>query len=157
MRNEKAPLAELMPLIRETLAAGNRVRFSPRGESMLPMLVPGRDSVELVSPPDTLQKYQLPLYQRDDGQYVLHRIVRVGETYTCAGDNQFSYEAGVRRDQIIAVVDGFTRNGKNWRQTDTAYRLYCGFWHHTRLFRRYWRGGLRRLRALMGKGKRSGT
>ena len=94
----------LMPLFKERLAAGQIVRFSPRGVSMLPMLRQGIDSVELSPVPEKLKKYDLPLYQRRNGQYVLHRIVKVSEGYTCIGDNQFEPErryvyAGKRFDE----------------------------------------------------------
>jgi hypothetical protein len=63
----------VLPLLQDELAAGRSVRFSPRGVSMLPMLVQGRDSVLLSPVPDKLKKYDLPLYRRKDGQYGLLR------------------------------------------------------------------------------------
>lgn len=132
-----ATLEELMPLMQERLNAGQRIRFAPRGTSMLPMLRPGRDQVELSPAPERLAKYDLPLYRRDDGTYILHRIAAVGETYSCAGDNQFQTEHGVRRDQIIAVVTSFNRGGREYSVDDAGYQLYCRFWHHTRGVRRF--------------------
>ena len=49
-------LEDLMPLIRERLAVGQSVKFSPRGNSMLPMLRQGVDSVVLSPLPERLQK-----------------------------------------------------------------------------------------------------
>ena len=60
-------LDDLMPLIRERLDAGQRVKFSPRGVSMLPMLRQGIDTVTLSPLPEKLKKYDLPLYRRTDG------------------------------------------------------------------------------------------
>ena len=77
MHNTTIWLDELMPLISERLSAGGSVRFSPHGTSMLPMLKDGRDQVVLSPLPDKLKKYDLPLYRRENGQYVLHRIVKV--------------------------------------------------------------------------------
>ena len=135
-------LDNLMPLFRERLAAGQTVRFSPRGVSMLPMLRQGVDSVVLSPLPDRLRKYDLPLYQRDNGQYVLHRVVKVGETYTCIGDNQFDYEPGLRHDQMIALVTAFYRGDRLWRCDSPIYRLYCILWHHSRPVRHFWRRGI---------------
>ena len=126
-----------MPLILEGLALGNSVRFSPRGTSMLPMLRQGKDSVILSPLPDKLKKYDLPLYRRDDGHYVLHRIVGVGETYTCMGDNQFLPEAGLRQEQMIAVVTAFCRGNRQIPVTSRGYRLYCRVWHHSRRLRHW--------------------
>lgn len=130
-------LKQLMPLIREQLSAGKTVRFSPRGVSMLPMLRQGRDKVVLSPVTGRLKKYDLPLYQRDNGQYVLHRIVGVGETYTCIGDNQYEQEYGIRRDQIIAVATAFTREDRQIPVTDFAYQVYCRVWHWIRPVRRF--------------------
>lgn len=141
-------LDALMPLIRERLASGQSVSFSPRGISMLPMLRQGKDSVVLSPLPDKLNKYDLPLYQRDDGHYVLHRIVKAGETYTCIGDNQFVYERGLEHRQMIAVVTAFTRDGKRIVVSDPGYRLYCRIWHISRPVRRLWRGGIGLLKRI---------
>ena len=139
-----------MPLIRERLVEGQSVSFSPRGTSMLPMLRQGVDSVTLSPLPKQLKKYDLPLYQRDNGQYVLHRIVGVGETYTCIGDNQFELEPGLRPDQMIALVTAFTRDGKRIEVTALGYRLYCRVWCAIRPVRHLWK----RIRAVLGRVKR---
>lgn len=127
-QKSEIPLAELMPLIRERIAQGQSVRFYPRGISMLPMLRPGIDSVELSAPPAKLKKYDLPLYQRKDGSFVLHRVVKVGKTYCCAGDNQLWYEKGLEHDQVIALVTAFYRGDQRCSVRKPAYRLYCHLW-----------------------------
>ena len=128
MSEHNVRLEELMPLIRERLGQGQNVRFSPRGVSMLPMLRQGLDTVVLSPLPERLGKYDLPLYQRDDGHFVLHRIVKTGDGYTCIGDNQFELEPNVRADQMIAVVTAFTRDGKEIPVTNWCYRCYWSCW-----------------------------
>ena len=135
-----------MPLIRECLTAGQTVRILPRGVSMLPMLRQEIDSVVLSAIPEKLQKYDLPLYQRDDGKYILHRIVEAGETYTCIGDNQFVEETGIRHDQMIALVTGFYRGETCHSVEEPGYRFYCRFWHYSRPVRHFWRRGIGWLR-----------
>ena len=135
-----------MPLMREQLAAGKTVQFAPKGTSMLPMLRQGIDRVVLSPVPERLKKYDLPLYQRENGQFVLHRIVKAEETYTCVGDNQFELEPGLRQEQMIGVVTAFYRGEKECRVTDLSYRIYCRFWHVSRPVRRFWRRGLGWLR-----------
>ena len=136
-------LDALMPLFRQKLAEGGRVRFGPKGVSMLPMIRQGIDTVELGPLPEKLKKYDLPLYQRRDGHYVLHRIVKVGNTYTCIGDNQFQLEKGLTHDQMIGVVTALYRGEKRWEVGCWQYKLYCRVWHYTRFPRYAWR----RLRA----------
>jgi len=146
-------LKEWMPIIEESLRAGKPVRFSPRGISMLPMIRQGEDCVVLSAAPERLRKYDIPLYQRDDGKYILHRIVKIQkneageETYSCVGDNQFELEYGVRRDQILAVVTAFSHCGREYSVLEWKYRIYCWFWHYSRPGRRFFRrakGWLRR-------------
>ena len=63
---------EIMPMIRERLAAGQRVRgVTFQGVSMLPMLRQGKDSVELAELPEKLRKYDLPVYIGSGGKYSL--------------------------------------------------------------------------------------
>lgn len=146
-----AHMEELMPLIRERLAAGQSVRFSPKGVSMLPMLRQGRDTVTLSPITGGLKKYDLVLYQRKSGKYVLHRIVGVGNNYTCSGDNQVVLEKGLQPEQMIALVTAFSRDEREHSVDELGYRIYCRFWHHTRLIRRIWRGLCRRVARIFRK------
>lgn len=139
-------MEQLLPIIEEQLRNGQSVRFTTNGTSMMPMLRDGRDQVLLSPLPERLKKYDLPLYRRESGQFVLHRIVAVGETYTCVGDNQFDLELGLCHEQMIGVVTEFTRKGKTYTVNDLSYRLYCRFWHYSRFPRRVFRAIKRRLR-----------
>lgn len=175
-REQNIKLDDLMPLIREQLAQGKTVCFAPRGTSMLPMLRQGIDQVILAAPPQKLKKYDLPLYQRENGQYVLHRIVRTddgtgtnaattvrpnadgsrcaslaGHTYTCMGDSQFWPEPGIGQGQVIAVVTAFYRGAKRIEVTATAYQIYCRLWHYSRWPRRILRSACYRLRSIGSK------
>lgn len=134
-------LEELMPHIRQTLAQGKSVAIGPKGTSMLPLIRQGIDFVELSPLPERLKKYDLPLYQRDDGQYVLHRIVKAADTYTCIGDNQFQLEQGVRQDQLIALTTAIYRGERRVPVTAFSYRLYSRLWHWSRPVRYLYRRG----------------
>lgn len=139
-------LETLMPVIQDSLSNGRSVWFYPKGVSMLPMIRQGIDRVQLSPLPEKLSKYDLPLYKRDNGQYVLHRIVGVGETYTCIGDNQIDLEPGVRHDQMIALVTMFTRDNKEISVNNLSYKIYCRYCHYFRPIRHLWRRGIGWLR-----------
>ena len=139
-----------MPLIRERIAAEQLVRIYPYGKSMLPMLCEGRDSVVL-SKAQRIKKYDIILYQRENGQYILHRVVKVGKTYTCIGDNQFVLERGIANEQIVAVCITFTRKGKEYSTDSLMWRAYAVFWHYSRFPRRVFRAVKRRVVRLFGK------
>ena len=141
-----------MPVILEKLSQGDRVRLYPRGTSMLPLIRQGVDSVELSPLEGRLKKYDLPFYQRDDGQYILHRILKAGDTYTCIGDNQTVYEEGVRQDQLLAVVTGFYRKDKYHSVKEPGYQCYLRVWQWTRWIRKLWRTVIWKLKKRTVKG-----
>ena len=121
-----------MPLIAERLAAGKKVRYLPfRGVSMLPMLRQGKDSVELSPLPERLKKYDLPVYRREDGQFVMHRVVDVKDDhYVCLGDNTLAFEH-IYPEQMIGVVSAFKRGDKRIEVAAPGYQLYCRVWRLT--------------------------
>lgn len=127
---KQVQLADLDPLIRETLAVGGAFRMTITGTSNLPTLTGGRDQVTLVQVNGRLRKYDLPLYIRDNGQYILHRIVseQKNGTYTCCGDHQWKRERGIRPDQIIGYVSEICRNGKQFSVQNRAYRIWVRVW-----------------------------
>lgn len=150
--NKEVALDEIISLIIEKLDAGGNVVFTPNGNSMYPMLRDGEDVVVLTKPKGRLHLYDLPLYRRDDGKYVLHRVIDFGNdgSYVMCGDNQFARERGIRDDQIIAVVTAFYRKGKAFTTDSLLYRAYVSFWYHTRIFRRTYRFGSTRAKRLFG-------
>lgn len=120
---------ELMPLIRERLAAGQTVRYLPfHGVSMLPLLRQGKDAVELAPLPPRLKKYDLPVYRYPSGKYVMHRVVAVkDEGYICLGDNTYEYEF-VRPELMIGLVRTIKRGDKLISVDAGSYRLYSRIW-----------------------------
>ncbi len=138
MRKAHVLLDDMMPMILEQLQNGDRVIFTPRGISMLPTIRGGVDQVVLVSVPPRLRKFDMPLYRRDDGHYVLHRIVSIdrktGE-YTMMGDNQSYPECHVRRDQMLAVVTAVIKNGQETSVGHPLVRLRFRLRHTIRSVR----------------------
>ena len=147
MKNDKVcevSMSEMFALIEEQISAGGSVELTVTGNSMYPMLK-HKKSVVRLSGAWELKIGDIPLYRRDNGVYVLHRIVRTADTYTCCGDNQWRLEHGIRRDQIIAVVTDYKRS-KRWRScTSRGYLLYVRFWTWIRPLRRLIFGGWKRL------------
>lgn len=137
---------ELVSFMKERLLSGQSIRFSPKGTSMLPMLRQDIDSVVISPLPFKLKKYDLPLFQRTNGHYILHRIVEAGDTYTCMGDNQFVMERGVQHEQMIAVVTAFYRGEREHKTDELSYQMYCRLWYHSRHIRHFWRRGIGWLR-----------
>ena len=145
--NKETTLSAVMEIMLEKLDAGGTVTFTPNGTSMLPMLRDGKDVVKLAKPQGRLNLFDVPLYKRDSGQYVLHRVIDFSNdgSYVLCGDNQFVKESGITDDQIIAVLVEFSRKGKHYTVKSFSYRVYVKYWYHSRPFRLAIRALKRRL------------
>ena len=111
----------------DILAHDGRLVYKTRGVSMEPMLRQNRDLVVIQAPALRLKKYDVALYKRGK-DYVLHRVIGVGEDhYLIRGDNTFAVET-VPDDAVIGVLTGFQRKGKEHLVTDPGYRLYARLW-----------------------------
>ena len=109
---------------------------TPIGTSMMPMIRARIDTVKLVKPQRKLRKYDVILYQRKDGTYVLHRIIGVKKnSYVLCGDNQFIKEFNVTDDMIIGVVDGFYRGEEYVSNDNKKYIKYYKRRVKSRIFR----------------------
>lgn len=121
----KVRLEEIWPIMQERIEDGATVRFGPKGISMLPMLRQGIDTVVIAKAPKRLNKYDLPLYRRPDGHFVLHRVVGVDKKgYIMCGDNQTVREKYVPHEWILAITVGFYRGDKYVDVTDEKYQSY---------------------------------
>lgn len=127
---KKVTMNDLYPLMSEILESGGSFSLTVTGSSMFPFILGGRDQVTLSPITQALKKYDLPLYRRRDGMFVLHRIVRVEEdgSYTCCGDHQWALEKGLQEDQMIAIATAFVRKGKKITNANILYRMYRVFW-----------------------------
>ncbi len=101
---------------------------APDGRSMQPMLRSRRDAVVLVAPHFPLKKYDVILYRRASGQYVLHRVISVKNGYVICGDRLWRKEYGIRDENVIGVAEGFFRDKKYVPCTNRGYQLYCRVW-----------------------------
>ncbi len=128
MNKKKISLDEIYPIIKEKIGNGGTVQLPITGTSMLPLLVWGRDTVELIKC-ENPQKYDIIFYRRDNGSFVLHRIVGKDEKgFILCGDNQVQKEYGITGKHIIAVVQSITRKGKTFSVDKFSYKLYVKLW-----------------------------
>ncbi len=128
VNKKKISLDEIYPVIKEKIENGGTVQLPITGTSMLPLLVWGRDTVELTKC-ENPQKYDIIFYRRDDGHFVLHRIVGKNENgFILCGDNQVKKEYGITENHIIAVVKSITRKGKTFSVDKTLYKIYVNLW-----------------------------
>lgn len=128
---QKAKLNDLYPIIQEALELGKIIKFTPSGISMRPLLEHRRDTVLLNPITEQLKKYDIVLFRREDGTFVLHRIVKVcQDVYWIRGDNQYTTEKNIQKEQIIGVVGEIYRNKKKIKKEGVIYKSYTVLWNY---------------------------
>ena len=107
--------------------------YTNTGVSMLPLLRQGKDMFTVTKKGEERCKAgDVVLYRRPPHAYVLHRIIEVlPESYVILGDNCVNKEYGITDDEIIGIMSGYVRGGKEHLITDTVYRVYTKVWMHT--------------------------
>lgn len=103
--------------------------FTNVGTSMMPLLRQGRDLMVIEKKgPERCRKYDAVLFRRDNGQYVLHRILAVRERdYLIVGDNCYQKEY-VDESHILGVLTKVVRDGRTISVEDRMYQAYVHLW-----------------------------
>ena len=96
----------------DVIAEQGRLIYTAEGDSMFPLIRP-RDLLVIDAVKKPLAVNDVPLYKRDNGQYVMHRIVKIERgKYVMKGDNRSECEKGIRDRHIIGVLTAVIRDGK---------------------------------------------
>ena len=122
----------------QILERSGSLAYTNRGVSMMPLLRQGKDVMLIEKREPPYKKYDAVLFLRDNGQYVLHRIMRVMDgAYYIIGDNCISGET-VPEEKILGVLTGVKRNGRMIGENDRLYRFYVRFWWAIFPLRKVW-------------------
>ena len=114
----------MLPLIEAAIESGGVFTLHPKGDSMKPLLRSGMDGVQL-SAPDGAGVGDIVLFRRDNGQFVIHRIVdEKDDGFVFCGDNQCVLEGGIKREQFIAKGCAIVRDGIVTPIDDPTYQAY---------------------------------
>ena len=110
---------EYMKVVRSILEEGKEVPLVVTGNSMMPFLIDRRDQVLIKRIERPLKKGDIAFFQRENGQYIMHRIHfmrkddRTGENqFYFIGDGQKNIEGPIKETQIFGVITGVLRKGK---------------------------------------------
>lgn len=113
----------------EEINKTGKLIYTNVGDSMMPLISQGKDLLIIEKVNGRLKKYDVPLYKRDSGQYVLHRILKVRKNdYVICGDNRWGREYGIQDRHIIGVLTGIIRDGKEISVNDKKYKIYVHLW-----------------------------
>lgn len=103
-----------MPVLQELLKQGKEVPLLITGNSMSPFLIHKRDEI-LISPPDgKWKKGDMAFFQRTNGAYVMHRIVKIEpeKKYYFIGDGQLIVEGPIEEAQIFGKITAVKRKNR---------------------------------------------
>ncbi len=110
--------------------------LTPRGSSMWPLIRTGKDSVRLEPVCRPLREMEVPLYRRNNGMGVLHRVMKVlPDGYLMCGDHQWELEK-ITPDQVVGVMTVLYRKEKEVCLTSLPYRMYVRLYCKAPLFLR---------------------
>lgn len=98
----------------EEINKTGKLIYTSVGNSMMPIIHENCDILIIEKVSGRLKNMISP-YKRASGQYVLHRILKVRkDSYVTCGDNRWKKEYDITDDNIIGVLTGIVRNGKNF-------------------------------------------
>lgn len=117
--------------IEEAIKRDGIILFAPTGYSMQPFIIAGRDIVTVQKKEDSkrCRRMQAILFKRDDGTYVLHRILKIRpKDYWVVGDNS-TWGEFVSDKQVLGTVIAVRRNGKNINAQSKKYTITIYIWY----------------------------
>ena len=119
-----------IPVLKEIIESGKDVSLLISGSSMAPFLCHCRDTIIISKPDGLFRKGDMVFYQRDSGQYVMHRIHHLdkkGMLYI-VGDNQTVIEGPVRPDQVFGIIHKVIRKNKILQKGDFWWNFFEKIW-----------------------------
>lgn len=104
---------QYVSVLKELTEQGKEVSLLISGNSMSPFLVHQRDYICFKTPDRKLKKGDMVFYQRENGQYVMHRIYKIRQDgFYIVGDAQMEVEGPIKETQIFAIITKVKRKGK---------------------------------------------
>ena len=123
------PASVLMPEYEALLREGAELPLVISGGSMRPFLTPGRDSVLLRAPDRPLRRGDIVFYRRKNGDYILHRILRIDNGHCwMVGDAQTAVEGPLDAGCIFAYVTQVQRKGKIEKPGTLCWEFFARTW-----------------------------
>lgn len=128
--NKTVDIYEYLPVLIGLLAEGREVNLLVSGSSMTPFLADKRDTL-IISPPDgNFRRGDMVFYQRQTGQYIMHRIHHIGSdgSLYIVGDAQTQIEGPVHPRQVFGIIRKVIRKGKLIDKRDFWWFFFEKIW-----------------------------
>ena len=117
------PNNEIIGEVIRLLETSPAVILPVKGNSMLPFIIGGQESVELVKP-DSIAVGDVVLAWINDCRYVIHRIIRIdGDIVQLMGDGNLSGDEYCKRSEVAARADYVIDKKGRKRYLYTPWRI----------------------------------
>lgn len=147
LRCVSVPNESLLTQVGELIAGGHHVTIKVRGNSMNPFFVDRRDDVILSPFTRKDLKVGAVILARDrDRRFILHRIIKMeNDVITMMGDGNWRGMEQTVPEDVIGLVTGAVRNGKQVSCQGFWWGVYSAVWMTLRPVRRWILAVWRRL------------
>lgn len=128
---------EYVSVLKELVEEGKEVSMLIAGSSMAPFLCHQRDRIIFKKPDRELKRGDMVFYQRESGQYVMHRIYKIKQDgYYMVGDAQTEIEGPLQEKQIFALITKVERKRKWMEPGDFWWEFFEKVWARLISFRK---------------------
>lgn len=146
---EKRTIANniLIPEVARLVAEGNSVSLMAKGNSMLPFIRDGKDSI-VFTKADSYKVGDLLLCEVAPSRYVMHRLVRIAPDgrLILMGDGNLKGTESTTMDKVMAKASFILRNGRRPIDLEgNGFRILSYIWKLLKPFRRIILGLRRRI------------
>lgn len=132
-------------IVRDELERCGRAYVRVTGTSMWPLLRHLQDGVVLV-PPQNIKPGEIVLFDRKNGRYALHRVVRTDKDgFVMMGDHQWHIEKCLPYGQVVGVVRIICRGEREIPVSALRIRAYALLMRVTAFPRAYGHTALSRI------------
>lgn len=119
---------DIAPFLIEQIEMDKEVILVVSGNSMFPFYLDRKTKVILKKPKEKLKKKQVVFYRNAQGQYLLHRILKVRKSgYVICGDGLTQKEY-ISKDAMIAVCISHYKFEKQIAESNLKYRFKVSLW-----------------------------
>lgn len=129
------------------------IQIEPKGYSMYPLFVPGRDHAVISAIANhKVKRGDVLLFRREDGLLVLHRVWKVKEDgLYMVGDNQESIEGPINNNQVLGILVQMLRKGKRISTRNILYKCYARTWLFLRPVRPFIKKTVAKIKKIIKK------
>lgn len=136
--------------LKQVLETVGIATLRPKGLSMYPYIRQSYTIVirKLIEKP---KKYQCVIFRKNQNEYVLHRVIKVGEnTFLPWGDNNLNPDGEIAIGEAIGYLEGYYKRKKYHKDKVTIFTK-IGCLYPVRFVRIYFYRALRKIKKIFTK------